>query len=387
MSRPSPRPGTTALPRPRRGAILALALCLAVTSVWAAGASYYLLFRDALAARFLAQQDAMRVAYETRLAQVGARLDTVSADRNEEREGAEARLAALTERLAALESRQAGLAALAGTPALPRPEPETTGAIPDAGAAIELRGGRRMPGRRSEALGIGLAALEGSADALAAAQADSLERLGARSRRDLDRVRGALKRTGLDLTRFERPREGIGGPLVPVASDPFAEALARAGRARDDEMRLRRLAIDLPLGRPLLGELNPSSGFGTRLDPFTRGLALHTGIDLKAETGTSARATAAGRVVSAEAAGGYGNLVEIDHGHGVATRYAHLSSILVRPGQWVPAGGLVGLVGSTGRSTGSHLHYETRVDGEPVDPVGFLLAGADVEALHTDEAR
>ena len=115
-----------------------------------------------------------------------------------------------------------------------------------------------------------------------------------------------------------------------------------------------------------------SSTFGARLDPFTRGYAMHTGLDLRAETGEPAYATAAGRVTVADYNGGHGNMVEIDHGHGLATRYAHLSAYAVTPGQWVAAGALVGRVGSTGRSTGSHLHYETRIDGEPVDPQRFL---------------
>ncbi|TXN56707.1 M23 family metallopeptidase, partial [Methylobacterium sp. WL18] len=153
----------------------------------------------------------------------------------------------------------------------------------------------------------------------------------------------------------------------------------------DDGARLHQLAATLPLGRPIRGQPVVSSPFGTRLDPFTRGLALHTGLDLKAEYGEPARATAPGRVSAAEFAGGYGNMVEIDHGHGVVTRFGHLARIAVRPGQRVAAGDVLGMVGSTGRSTGAHLHYETRIDGDPVDPQRFLEAGADLPAaLQTD---
>jgi murein DD-endopeptidase MepM/ murein hydrolase activator NlpD len=87
------------------------------------------------------------------------------------------------------------------------------------------------------------------------------------------------------------------------------------------------------------------------------------------------RATAVGRVVVAGPSGGYGNLVEIDHGAGLVTRYGHLSQIAVEEGQWVEAGAFLGQIGSTGRSTGPHLHYEVRVDGAPVDPVRYLRAG------------
>ena len=99
---------------------------------------------------------------------------------------------------------------------------------------------------------------------------------------------------------------------------------------------------------------------------------------MRAETGAPVQATAAGRVTAAEHAGGYGNMVEVDHGRGLVTRYAHLSGTAVAVGQRVEAGAVVGFAGSTGRSTGSPLHYETRIDGEPVDPQRFLRAGAQL---------
>ena len=102
---------------------------------------------------------------------------------------------------------------------------------------------------------------------------------------------------------------------------------------------------------------------------------MHTGVDLREEFGGSVMTTAAGRVVAAGPAGGYGNMVEIDHGNGLTTRYGHLSAILVSEDQWVDAGAIIGKAGSTGRSTGTHLHYEVRVDGEAVDPLRFLHAG------------
>jgi murein DD-endopeptidase MepM/ murein hydrolase activator NlpD len=101
-------------------------------------------------------------------------------------------------------------------------------------------------------------------------------------------------------------------------------------------------------------------------------------VDLVEEYGAPVHATAAGVVVSAGVAGGYGNMVEIDHGNGLATRYAHLSSIEVVPGQTVGFGTVLGRIGATGRATGPHLHYEVRIDGEPVDPERFLRAGVAV---------
>jgi murein DD-endopeptidase MepM/ murein hydrolase activator NlpD len=96
------------------------------------------------------------------------------------------------------------------------------------------------------------------------------------------------------------------------------------------------------------------------------------------------RATAAGRVNVAEYSGGYGNMVEVDHGAGLVTRYGHLSAFTVSPGDRVEVGQIVGLVGSTGRSTGSHLHYETRINGEPVNPVRFLVAGTQIAGTVAD---
>jgi murein DD-endopeptidase MepM/ murein hydrolase activator NlpD len=103
---------------------------------------------------------------------------------------------------------------------------------------------------------------------------------------------------------------------------------------------------------------------------------MHTGLDFRGMTGEPIRATAAGKVTQAGWSGGYGKLVEVDHGNGLATRYGHLSEIEVTVGQTIRIGQTVGLLGTTGRSTGPHLHYETRVDGEAVDPQKFLRAGS-----------
>ena len=112
-----------------------------------------------------------------------------------------------------------------------------------------------------------------------------------------------------------------------------------------------------------------------RTDPFLGRPAMHTGIDFRGDTGEPVHATAAGKVTIAGWNGGYGKMVEIDHGNGLATRYGHLSEIDVKVGQIVRIGQVIGKIGSTGRSTGPHLHYETRIDGEAVDPQKFLRAG------------
>jgi murein DD-endopeptidase MepM/ murein hydrolase activator NlpD len=124
-----------------------------------------------------------------------------------------------------------------------------------------------------------------------------------------------------------------------------------------------------------------TSLFGYRSDPFFGSTAFHSGIDFRAAYGQTVRATAAGTITKAGRFGGYGNMVEIDHGNGFATRFAHLSQVLVHDGQKIARGAVVGQAGSTGRSTGSHLHYEVRENGRPVNPVNFLKAGKQIEPL------
>jgi murein DD-endopeptidase MepM/ murein hydrolase activator NlpD len=131
----------------------------------------------------------------------------------------------------------------------------------------------------------------------------------------------------------------------------------------------------VPIRKPLLGDIDMSSSFGVRSDPFGRGPAMHSGVDFRGDSGDPVRATAAGKVTSAAWNGGYGKMVEIDHGNGFTTRYGHLSEISAKAGQSVRAGQIIGRVGSTGRSTGPHLHYETRIEGDAVDPQKFLRAG------------
>jgi murein DD-endopeptidase MepM/ murein hydrolase activator NlpD len=126
----------------------------------------------------------------------------------------------------------------------------------------------------------------------------------------------------------------------------------------------------------VMGEMDLSSGFGVRIDPFVHGPAMHTGLDFRGDIGDPVRVTASGRVTSAGWSGGYGKMVEVDHGNGLVTRYGHLSAIEAQVGQTVKPGQIVGRLGSTGRSTGPHLHYETRVSGEAVDPLRFLRAGS-----------
>ena len=200
------------------------------------------------------------------------------------------------------------------------------------------------------------------------------------------RMRGVFSDLGLDMAQLEAatPRAGMGGPFVPLKlpadAGAFERQLYRINITRAQVDRLNRTLALVPYRKPVVGEVEFTSGFGVRSDPFLGRPAMHTGLDFRAATGDPVRATANGKVVSSGSAGGYGRMVEIDHGNGLTTRYGHLSEINVRVGDVIKIGQVIGEVGSTGRSTGPHLHYETRIDGEAVDPQKFLRAGVRLSA-------
>ncbi len=201
------------------------------------------------------------------------------------------------------------------------------------------------------------------------------------------RAEAALRTVGI---RAPGSTAGQGGPFipatrstVPMPHDPAFRALA----AQIDRMEmLEQLLIALPSNLPA-DRMELSSGFGYRHDPFNGRGAMHAGLDFKGAHGSSIRAAAAGRVAFVGRKGGYGNAVEIDHGHGIMTRYAHLSGTEVRVGQTVTPGQHIARMGSTGRSTGTHLHFEVRVGGTAVNPRRFLEANPDVLEVQADAGQ
>lgn len=168
--------------------------------------------------------------------------------------------------------------------------------------------------------------------------------------------------------------DASGGPFVAMDGDlqsRFADNLMDAHQRLDALNRMRDAIDKLPIRSPVLGS-GVSSRYGRRVDPFLSRPAFHAGIDYRAATGDPVRATASGTVRHAGRLGGYGLLVELKHERGLTTRYAHLSKIDVKRGQKVEAGQIIGRIGSTGRSTGPHLHYETRKWGRSVNPMKYL---------------
>ncbi|MGI8611637.1 MAG: M23 family metallopeptidase [Sphingomicrobium sp.] len=162
----------------------------------------------------------------------------------------------------------------------------------------------------------------------------------------------------------------VGGPFEAVGkADPTFKQLFTSWKKLDT---LQDGAIAVPSDKPVkTGAF--TSGYGVRSDPFQGRAAMHAGIDVAGAVGTPIYATADGVITDAGYNnGGYGNLIKINHGRGIETRYGHLSKMSVYPGQRVNRGELIGRMGSTGRSTGSHLHYEVRIDGRAVNPVPFM---------------
>ncbi|MBA4012260.1 MAG: peptidase M24 [Phenylobacterium sp.] len=200
-----------------------------------------------------------------------------------------------------------------------------------------------------------------------------------------DRLRLAFRLAGLTPSSFVPKGGSLGGPLIE-AKDPralaavldvdedFAERIQHAATNLSEAGALVDAAAKLPFARPTTAAAQTSS-YGVRFDPFTRRPAFHSGLDFAGPTNTPIYSTAPGVVSFTGVRSGYGNTIEIDHGRGFKTRYAHLQAIGVRPGERVTVGSRIGGMGSTGRSTGPHLHYEVWVNGRAQNPSRFVKAG------------
>ncbi len=213
----------------------------------------------------------------------------------------------------------------------------------------------------------------------------ALNELDAQTRTALADVETIILAAGLAPSRLVPEPNRIrrvgarGGPFIPwkeqVALAEHAEAaqLHILTLQLDRLKALRDVVVRLPLVAPVTHAIL-SDGFGYRRDPVNGGGARHEGLDLRAVRDSAVIAPAAGTVVAAGWDGAFGNLIQIDHGFGVVTRYAHLSRMLVRKGDVVTPNEQIGVVGATGRVTGTHLHYEIWVDGQPRDPMRFITA-------------
>jgi murein DD-endopeptidase MepM/ murein hydrolase activator NlpD len=363
---------------------------------WTIATATYFAFRDDLLKGLIARQAEQQNAYEDRIAELRARIDRTTSRQLLDQEQFEQKLDDLMRRQSTLESRATALGGIA--------DPVVTGAIKSPGSAApagspmspQARDRRsslepdRTPGARRAGkdadINAKLSRVEASLDRLDYRQTLGLAQLQERYEGKARRLRGVLVDLGLKLGG--PAPAGSGGPFVPIKlpgeGNSFERAVARVKIARTQAEHLTRTLLRVPLRKPVNGEIDLSSTFGVRVDPFLHVAAMHTGLDFRGDAGDPIHATAAGTVVGAGWSGGYGRMVEIDHGNGLSTRYGHLSQIDVKVGDEIRIGQVIGRMGSTGRSTGPHLHYETRIDGDAVDPQKFLHAGARLAGASSD---
>src|SRR3954464_16046908 len=382
---------------------------IVLLGMWSAATATYFAFRDDVLTRLIARQAEMQYAYEDRIAELRSKIDRTTSRQLLDQEQLDQKLDQIMRRQTALESRATALgsipdASVTGSirppsrgatnePAsngAPKPSPISDTVIfvapPDREARLQSRAPLVSTPQSSQFAKIQgvdnvLVRLQTSLDKVESRQMATLNAVEDSMESRVRRMRGVFSDLGLDMAQLEAatPRAGMGGPFVPLKlpadAGAFERQLYRINITRAQVDRLNRTLALVPYRKPVVGEVEFTSGFGVRSDPFLGRPAMHTGLDFRAATGDPVRATANGKVVSSGSAGGYGRMVEIDHGNGLSTRYGHLSASNVKVGDVVKIGQVIGEVGSTGRSTGPHLHYETRIDGDAVDPQKFLRAG------------
>lgn len=396
----------------------ALSACfVSVFSIGYLAATSYLVLRDDLIGGTMARQARMQHEYEDRIAALRAQVDRVTSRQLLDQQVVEDKVEKLLQQQMALSSRHGKLGSL-----LDRAEesgieeedvqpsqtvPQATEKRADASGGLKaierLMGiGGKQPQQKMalayapQSVSTGQEAMSDRADRLFSKvtlslkdieqeQKARIENLTAGASEATDAIMTILARTGVKVAADETVAaetaavtgddDAIGGPFVePETTGAFDRSLVGLDTALARLESVRSQARKLPFNNPSPAS-DITSSFGNRLDPFLGRLALHAGIDFRAPTGTRILATAPGTVITASRTGGYGNMVEIDHGNGITTRYAHLSAILVNVGDKIVTGEAIARSGSTGRSTGPHLHYEVRLNGEAVDPMRFLTAG------------
>ena len=227
--------------------------------------------------------------------------------------------------------------------------------------------------------------MEDIIEELKEAEMEVLEKVSTISSKEVGKIKSAfkeinvpLKKQGLYFNPQANRKDGKGGLFEPdkapkLRDKKISQKITEIYKDVDDLAYYREIVQYVPLGKPVWSYWL-TSRFGGRADPFNKKQARHKGVDLASRTGNKIKTMAKGKVTRAEYAGGYGNLVEVDHGNGFKTKYAHMNKIYVKKGQYLEAQDVVGEVGNTGRSTGPHLHYEVLYRGVAVDPMPFMQA-------------
>lgn len=403
--------------------MIALSVCFVCTmAIGYLGATTYLVLRDNLIGATMARQARMQHEYEDRIAALRAQVDRVTSRQLLDQQVVEEKVEKLLEQQMALTSRHGRIGALlegtVSSEALPNdgPVPAEKPTVGGNDQAALLNGEKAfatllgtttvgadsptasVPARKP-ALALGYVPMTGenvadradrlfshmtlSLKEIEAEQVQRIDQLASGASQTADEIAAILRRQGVPVDEVASvpSTDAVGGPyLAPQSERDFNASLNALDAALNRLETVRGTAKRLPFANPAPGQ-EITSRFGNRPDPFFGGLAMHAGIDFRAPTGTEIRSTGSGKVVTAGFSGGYGNMVEVDHGLGLSTRYGHMSRVLVSEGDTVEPGQLIGLSGSTGRSTGPHLHYEVRRNGEPIDPMRFLNAGMKLTPL------
>ncbi|MER9746725.1 M23 family metallopeptidase [Mesorhizobium sp. M0140] len=377
-------------------------------------ATSYLVLRDDLIGATTARQARMQQAYEDRISALRAQVDRITSRQLLDQQLMETKVSELLERQSQLSQRHGRLG-----PLLERAESEVGAAPAEYPAAVakpdkraEVTGSIKEPARNYAVAS--LSADPGAGDtrpfslwstrsdplpsdsaadradklfvsinqSLRSIESDQLTRISTladNAYKSADAITQALEAAGLPVdSDFGKGDSDVGGPLIPVDSSMmFDSKVKELDEALDALDHLKNEARQLPLTNPAPGH-SVTSPFGVRTDPILGTAALHSGMDFRAPIGMAAKVTAPGTVTKAGWNGGYGRMVEVDHGNGFATRYGHLSEIDVTVGEKLDAGAVIGKTGSSGRSTGPHLHYEVRHNGEAIDPLRFLTVGKKV---------
>lgn len=368
-------------------------------------ATSYLVLRDDLIGATTARQARMQQAYEDRISALRAQVDRITSRQLLDQQLMETKVSELLERQSQLSQRHGRLGPIldraeseVGTPpaassaaAKPDQRADATVAQPRAYTVASLGAGDSRPfslwSTRSDPLPSDTAAdradklfvsINESLKAIESQQLTRIATLADNAYKNADAISQTLEAAGLPVDSDFGDERDVGGPLIPVDSSMMFDSKVRElDEALDALDHLKKEAQRLPLANPAPGH-SVTSPFGVRTDPILGTAALHSGMDFRAPIGMPAKVTAPGVVVKAGWNGGYGRMVEVDHGQGFATRYGHLSEIDVKVGQKLAAGDVIGKTGSSGRSTGPHLHYEVRHNGEAIDPLRFLTVGKKV---------
>jgi murein DD-endopeptidase MepM/ murein hydrolase activator NlpD len=386
---------------------------LAAIAIFYLLATSYLVLRDDLIGAATARQARVQQAYEDRISALRAQVDRITSRQLLDQQLMQTKVSELLDRQSKLSQRHGRLGtileradvdihaeALPDTAPAPQQRPDrradidanTVSSVRQASLTGPAQGGND---RKFAQWATRDATLEGESSADRAdkvfvsinrslrtienEQLARITRLADAAYEDADAIAEALRAAKLPVdSDFGKDEKDVGGPLIPLDSATMFDAKVKElDEALDTLEQIRQEARRLPLANPAPGHV-VTSPFGVRTDPLLGTAALHSGMDFRAPVGMAAMATAPGTVVRAGWAGGYGRMVEIDHGNGFSTRYGHLSRILVKVGQTVAAGETIGKTGSSGRSTGPHLHYEVRHNGKAVNPLRFLAAGKAV---------